>query len=137
MRLLGYGCGAIDKDGYKLMPKSFWRGKRLLEHHHVWQNANGPIPEGKEIHHKSGDKRDNRLENLECVDRREHRLLHCGAEKREDGWWKPCGKCKELHHESHYHAKGGRSSYCLTCWRAYCREASRRYSAKKRQCASY
>jgi hypothetical protein len=136
MLKFGYGCGGLDKDGYKLMPRGMWRGKRLLEHHHVWQEANGPIPEGKEIHHKNGDKQDNRLENLECVDRLTHRRIHCGAEQRADGWWKPCGKCKEFYHESHYASKGGRSSYCMSCWREYCRCASKKYYNKKHRCAS-
>lgn len=37
-----------------------WR----LKHHLVWEQANGPIPEGLIVDHINGNHRDNRLENL-------------------------------------------------------------------------
>jgi hypothetical protein len=38
---------------------------------HVWEQAHGPIPAGHSICFKNGDKTDVRLENLECVSRRD------------------------------------------------------------------
>lgn len=42
----------------------------------VWEQARGPIPPGMVIHHVSRDKLDDRLENLEMVDRGEHLREH-------------------------------------------------------------
>lgn len=50
--------------------------KSILKHRLVWILANGPIPPGHMIHHKNGNKFDNRLENLECITHSEHRLKH-------------------------------------------------------------
>lgn len=47
----------------------------VREHRFVWHEAKGPIPKGWHIHHKNGDKTDNRLENLELMTHRAHRLV--------------------------------------------------------------
>ena len=36
-------------------------------HRVVWEEANGPIPDGMEVDHINGDTKDNRLENLRIV----------------------------------------------------------------------
>lgn len=43
----------------------FSRGRPV--HRIVWEAFRGPIPEGKEINHRNGKKRDNRISNLEVV----------------------------------------------------------------------
>ena len=50
--------------------KRLWR--RL--HRVVAQTFLGPIPKGKEVNHKSGDKHDNRVVNLEYMTRSENQL---------------------------------------------------------------
>ena len=45
------------------------------EHRMVWHDANGPIPKKWHIHHKNGDKTDNRLENLELMTHQKHRAV--------------------------------------------------------------
>lgn len=45
-------------------------------HRSVWEAVNGAIPKGWQVHHKNGDRGDNRIENLECVPPDEHRKLH-------------------------------------------------------------
>jgi hypothetical protein len=47
------------------------------EHLVVWAAAGNTLPGKHElIHHINGDKRDNRLQNLECIQRSEHSKQH-------------------------------------------------------------
>jgi hypothetical protein len=55
---------------------SMTTGNRMLMHRYVWENSNGKIPNGYDIHHKNFDKSDNRLENLECLPKSEHTRLY-------------------------------------------------------------
>lgn len=68
------GAERISKEGYverkvsDCRPASRrWRGVHVL----AWEAANGPVPKGHVIAFKNGDKRDVRIENLECISRRE------------------------------------------------------------------
>ena len=47
-------------------------------HIRVWEDLHGPIPEGMVIHHINGDKTDNNIDNLVCLTRRDHGLIHPG-----------------------------------------------------------
>lgn len=64
-----------------LAPQSFpgkkYRNRYCLEHHLVyWQHFN-VVPKNDEvIHHKNGDRFDNRIENLELISKKEHSSLH-------------------------------------------------------------
>jgi len=51
-------------------------GKREIEHRFVWRKNFGEIPKGFVIHHKNGNKKDNRIENLECLSILEHEKKH-------------------------------------------------------------
>jgi hypothetical protein len=53
-------------------------GKTHLESRavYVWEQRNGKLPNGCEIHHINHDRTDDRIENLQCIPRHEHRLLH-------------------------------------------------------------
>lgn len=68
------GTERISRDGYRQrkvnddMPlHKRWRGVHLIE----WEAVNGPLPEGRVITFRNGDKTDCRLENLVCIHRRE------------------------------------------------------------------
>lgn len=65
----------IDGLGYIWIRLPDGKGRRA-EHRWVWEQANGPIPQGYEIHHRNEDRTDNRLENLELVTLAEHRRRH-------------------------------------------------------------
>lgn len=51
-------------------------GRSYSEHRWVWEQAHGAIPEGYVVHHRNGDKRDNRLENLELMTHQQHSEHH-------------------------------------------------------------
>lgn len=59
--------------------------ERLL-HRVIWIEHNGEIPEGLEVHHKNGDWRDNRIENMELMSKSEHMRLHMNAKYLDPGW---------------------------------------------------
>ncbi len=65
--------GLIDYKGYvisKFMVDG--KGVRISNHHIIWINFNGFIPEGLQINHKDGIKHDNELSNLELMTPREN-----------------------------------------------------------------
>lgn len=60
-----------DGDAHRYVYRSRW----------VWEKANGPIPEGMEIHHINEDPTDDRIENLKMLTVHEHQLHHMTHEK--------------------------------------------------------
>ena len=65
--------GSVSWNGYRLIHVN---RRQVREHRKVWEAAHGPLPEGAILHHKNGDKLDNRLENLEITTRQEHPRTH-------------------------------------------------------------
>ena len=64
-----YGKFHINKQGYYV--------KNIYLHNLVWVNFYGkPVPDGYAIHHINGDKTDNRIQNLQCVERKTHSRFH-------------------------------------------------------------
>ncbi len=58
-------------------PGKLYRHGRILMHHYVWwQHTGTTVPKGYVIHHKNGDRGDNRLENLELMLWGDHTKLH-------------------------------------------------------------
>jgi hypothetical protein len=60
---MGYRSYHMCKDGIK---------KYRLAHLLVWQSFKGPIPEGREVNHKNGNRDDPSLTNLELMTRSEN-----------------------------------------------------------------
>lgn len=72
-------------------------GKMRLGHRVIWEKANGPIPDGCEVHHIDHDTSNNDLENLLVVTTSEHQRIHSPYYVKVNGVWnKFCGDCKEI-----------------------------------------
>lgn len=62
--------------------KEYWqcwdykKGRRQFEHILIYQTYVGPIPKGYVIHHIDGDGLNNSIDNLQCLSRAEHMMIH-------------------------------------------------------------
>lgn len=102
-------------------------GRSVSEHRWVWEQANGPIPAGYLVHHRNGDKLDNRLENLELLTHAEHSRHHNDRHPRT----KTCEVCG-AEYEPHP-TKRARSKTCSRpCMRELIRRAAIRREAERR-----
>lgn len=84
--------GSITPFGYRRITCK--DRKQRFEHVIVWESHHGPIPEGMELHHRNGDKLDNRLGNLMLVTRLEHKRIHSGCIRVRSRWLKRCRRCQ-------------------------------------------
>lgn len=66
----------MKSHGYECFTEN---GKVVYLHRRIWEQKNGPIPEGFHIHHIDGNKENNDISNLECISKGEHsRKTHTG-----------------------------------------------------------
>lgn len=73
------------------------KGKMRLAHHIIWEEINGVIPEGYEIHHIDHDKKNNDLENLRLLTVSEHQRTHSPHLGLLNGeWMRICPDCRTI-----------------------------------------
>lgn len=73
----------FDRKFYKDNTTGYWIScdytkdrPRVRAHQWVWINVHGKIPKGYHIHHKNENKSDNRIDNLELIERSRHLSFH-------------------------------------------------------------
>ncbi len=102
----------IAPDDY---PGKRYRDRYCYKHHLVWwQNTGTLVPEGHLLHHKNGDHRDNRFENLHLLHIGDHNKYH--ATGRTYVWLK-CAWCgvyfeREKRCYTFKYNDGQRNFYC-------------------------
>ncbi len=75
-----YKGGTISSQGYKVFHRD---GKRILEHRDVMEKYIGrKLNKGEQVHHRNGNKLDNRIVNLMLLTSSEHAKLHVSGNNR-------------------------------------------------------
>lgn len=123
----GYFILQIEVNGIK---------RRIREHRLIWEKARGKIPKGFVIHHKNGDRLDNRLENLDCVKWGEHNKNHV-LKRKVLGRKLECLKCNKMKNKKDFYKQSSTtikaSSWCKDCckkYKQYNRDKLKKYGAK-------
>lgn len=74
-------------------PGMKYRNKYVYEHQYIWwKNTRILPPKGYQIHHKNGNKHDNRIKNLEMIFKGTHSKIHSKKKKKKI---LICSWCKE------------------------------------------
>jgi len=125
------GTRYIRKDGYVAV-KVGVRAYRL-EHQLVAESMLGrPLVSGEHVHHRNGDKQDNRPENLQVVTNAEHQRMHEWSITKSGRVTLTCKRCG-----AEYERKASRvaeSNYCSAACRLDVQhEAARAYWARRRE----
>lgn len=92
--------------------------RRGYLHRHIWEDNNGEIPDGYEIHHKDHNTLNNNIDNLECVNISEHRSNHLSQRSNTDEHKKHLVKARQKASEWFKSEKGRewRSDFVKSTW---------------------
>lgn len=94
-------------------PGKLYRGRFAYKHRVVWWEETGELPEV--VHHKNGDKSDNRFENLEAMTQVEHSQMH-GFERPKTRVRLRCPMCGDEfvknRRETHLVKNDQKATYC-------------------------
>lgn len=71
-----FGNAEINSKGYYRITSSKEGNCHKLLHRLIFEECNGLIPKGYDIHHIDGNKLNNNIENLEMLPHEEHMALH-------------------------------------------------------------
>jgi hypothetical protein len=122
--------------------KEAGKQRRQLAHRWLWEQANGPIPDGHEIHHRDHNPLNNDLSNLMCVTAEWHDDHH--QRLREQHMWidgvehRRCQRCGTYKPTFDFTIRraGTFHGYCRPCALEYRREWVARnreeFNAKRR-----
>lgn len=69
-----YGTAKLNRKGYYYITSGEHQGKYL--HRLIWEDYHKKSSEGRVIHHKDGNKRNNNPRNLQILNRSEHSAFH-------------------------------------------------------------
>jgi hypothetical protein len=77
-------------------PKPLYPYKgNTYRHIALWVEANGPVPDGYELHHIDHDPKNSNLANLMLVTHGDHMRIHAGFRQTDGVWHKRCRDCGE------------------------------------------
>lgn len=102
--------------------KGYWISTdypRIRAHRWVWMKIHGIIPKGYHIHHRNDNKSDNRIENLELIERSRHLSHHMQDPIRKKLAAQNCERIRPLTKAWHASEEGKawHKLHGIACWR--------------------
>ncbi len=114
----GDGRGAY----YQRTDKRVKPNKTRRLHRAVYEHHHGEIPKGFDVHHGDGNKLNNDIENLECIEHGEHKSLHVVADPIPQCDWsakpevkQPCTWCGVVVKRRRASSLGNKPVSCKSC----------------------
>ena len=108
----------IYKD-HKDYPCIWLAGHEVKLHVYIWEQVNGSKPKGYDIHHINHNKENYTIDNLQLLTKSDHKRHHAGWIQKNNTWYKPCSKCKQVKPiNEYYYVKTIKlyHRYCKICF---------------------